>query len=981
MPENPVILQDIFIQLVSLPELDRLAQLDLLCKRSQLTAEQRNKIEKWLRQYDENELAGLNATHNTVGQSFGKYRIIKQLGKGGMGTVYLAEDTRLERMVALKFATNTNLFSTQHERFIREGKAAARLRHPNICTVYDAGEIDDKAFIAMEYINGDSLKGILEKHKSISISRSIEIAEQIAEGLAHAHDNGIIHRDIKPANILLTEKGQVKIVDFGIAHVEDETSLTLEHQQPGTLLYMSPEQLRGMPINCQTDIWSLGVVLSEMISGEKPFRTRSSIIDDKHNPIDFARWNKKGYALNRIIDKCLQRDLQNRITHISSLAADLKKINHAAQKTRLLFYSSAVVSFILILLYVGLNLQKTSQSAVALADEPEEKARILFVGDSENSGGENSVLPDIMDALEDIVDGDVAMSFIENNFVNKGGNDNVHTRETIKRIGEEDDADFVIWQDRLSDTENIIQIELVNQLEQFEYFHRRMKGLQWQSFSLDRYDSIDAFSDDLLRTSLFLVSIVLADDFYSEEAKTYLNVVVEAFPDSYSVLPEELVYFHRGSLTAMYLDNDTEAISDLTKVIQLDSTYDKAYGNLGLAYAGLDSIEQAIVNYDTAIRLNPKRAHVYVDRAEALVSKELYDEALSDLNKAISLDDDEASYYKKRADFYSNRELYRDAIADYSTAIELSPNYVFAFIRRGDAQDNLGSYDEALDDYNRAIELDPTSTYAYFSRGIFYEFNGSLKEAIADYTTVLSLDSTYTPAYVGRGEIRESQGLYKDAVADFTKIIRFGGRSIENYGRRADALMSQGLYEEAIVDISRALQLDSSNIYIYEALAEAYFELGLFDEVYRVFSEALRQDSSSAELHFYVGESLLLLGNFEDALTTFDKAIALSDLDSRDLYYSGRGYALAGLGRYEEAKEEYYKDIRSDSTFAFPHFGLGRIFHEQGRYREAILEFTEAILRDATVDSFYTSRGNSYKELGRIRLAGNDFSSARKLKK
>jgi serine/threonine protein kinase len=202
----------------------------------------------------------------------GKYRIIEPVGRGGMGVVYRAEDTRLEREVALKFLPAELIEDPEsRERFVREARAAAALAHPHICTVYEINDAEREPFIAMEFIGGRSLKQRLAEMR-MTADDAVDIAVQLAEGLEEAHKKGIVHRDIKPGNIMLTETGQAKITDFGLAKVLGGSLITRQATTMGTVAYMSPEQAQGREVDRRTDLWSLGVVLHEMLTGELPFR-------------------------------------------------------------------------------------------------------------------------------------------------------------------------------------------------------------------------------------------------------------------------------------------------------------------------------------------------------------------------------------------------------------------------------------------------------------------------------------------------------------------------------------------------------------------------------------------------------------------------------------------------------------------------------------------------------------------------------------
>ena len=266
-----------------------------------------------------------------IGKTISHYRILEKLGEGGMGVVYKAEDTKLKRIVALKFLSVEALSVEDKSRFLREAQAAAALNHPNICTVYTIDEVNGEMFIAMEYLEGQNLREKIETGP-LKIAEAIKLATQIADGLQAAHEKGITHRDIKSANIMITDKGQAKIMDFGLAKLaRGGTLLTKEGMTLGTAAYMSPEQTRGEPVDQRTDIWSLGVVLYEMISGQLPFKGEYeqsimfSILDEDPEPLTALRTSVP-MVLDRIIAKALAKERETRYQHVDELPADLRTI-------------------------------------------------------------------------------------------------------------------------------------------------------------------------------------------------------------------------------------------------------------------------------------------------------------------------------------------------------------------------------------------------------------------------------------------------------------------------------------------------------------------------------------------------------------------------------------------------------------------------------------------------------------------------------
>lgn len=248
-----------------------------------------------------------------IGKTISHYKILEKLGEGGMGIVYKAQDTKLDRIVALKFLPEHLLCDEEaKKRFVHEAKAASALNHPNITTIYEINEVEGECFISMEYIDGKSIKKLIEE-KGFSIEGILKIAIQIAEGLSAAHKKGITHRDIKTDNIMLTEEEVVKIMDFGLAKLKGVTKLTRTGSTLGTLQYMSPEQSQGIEVDHRSDIFSFGVILYEMITGQLPFKGEHeasviySIVNETPEPLARYKANVPE-GLQRIVDKVLKKD-------------------------------------------------------------------------------------------------------------------------------------------------------------------------------------------------------------------------------------------------------------------------------------------------------------------------------------------------------------------------------------------------------------------------------------------------------------------------------------------------------------------------------------------------------------------------------------------------------------------------------------------------------------------------------------------------
>ena len=353
-------LKEIFHAAVALPLKERTAYLDKVCDGNQSL---RQAVESLLGSHEESNFVDAPAFEAAAemladgievrpGQMVAHYRILSLLGEGGMGKVYLAEDTKLHRRVAIKFLPAQSVANEQAKRrLLREAQAAAKLDHPNICAVHEVGENDGRSFIVMPYVEGETLDRRM-KRKPLELLEALAIATQVADALADAHAQGIIHRDIKPSNIIVTPRGQAKVMDFGLAKWSElpaaaggpksdpEASTQALLTTPGTIIgtvpYMSPEQLHGQRLDTRTDIFSFGVVFYEMLTGQQPFASESpagtiSAILTREPPSISEYLKRCPSELQRIVTRCLVKDRDGRYQGMRDVATELETVGRECE--------------------------------------------------------------------------------------------------------------------------------------------------------------------------------------------------------------------------------------------------------------------------------------------------------------------------------------------------------------------------------------------------------------------------------------------------------------------------------------------------------------------------------------------------------------------------------------------------------------------------------------------------------------------------
>ncbi|MDF1662536.1 MAG: tetratricopeptide repeat protein [Planctomycetota bacterium] len=827
-----------------------------------------------------------------------------QLGKGGMGVVYRVIDKRLDRDAALKVLKTA---STELEaRFLREAKITAKLDHPSIPPVYEIGKFENgELYLLMRVIEGETLESFIQEYsknrKPQKLRPLLEVMIKVCEALAYAHSQGFLHRDLKPANIMVGAFGEVLVMDWGLAkQIGSETDLVVDKNaelveeigltQQGTILgtlgYMPPEQVDGDGVDQRSDVFALGAILTEVLTGRPPIDGASNI-----NRLNATLKGKIAGPLDR--DKSIPKDLD----YIARAALEVVQENRTCSATD---FANQLKAFLLNEPVCGYSYPFRERSRRFIGRH----AGILLSG-----------------AVGALFLATAAASYLA-----------LQNEREKAKSAKKDAAAKIVKTGRELDRAKIEREKAKAVLSLFQKA-RQLLGRGGSKEKILKTIEAGLSAGDRSQTSLLVAAKICDVANFNDEQEALLTEAIRKHSPAYEAL------FNLHLLTLKRERRDfyfTKALKDLWELaVKRGDENEFTLFSRAMTLQAEGDNERALKLYDKIESDHTSTfTWMYVNRGK--LREELKDDegAREDYDKAISLDSNFSIAYNNRGSLRKDCGDKKGALKDYNKALSINSRDATAFVTRGLLRAEFGDKKGAFEDYDQAISVDPKNARAYSSRGLLKSGSGNDDGALQDYNKAISLDPKDVLTYNNRGVLRMEKGDSNGALKDFTIAISVDPRFAMAYVHRGNLYIAMRNRTAALKDYNKAISIDANYDTVYFDRGNLWKESGKRTAALKDYNKAILINPLFVKA--YINRGLLLsdMGDRRGALRDYDKAISLDSTVSSA--YNNRGNLRSFMNDKAGALKDFEKAIAINPNSAVTYANRGILYMKQGKSKLAI---------------------------------------------
>jgi serine/threonine protein kinase/Flp pilus assembly protein TadD len=837
-----------------------------------------------------------------IGPSVGPYRILRQLGSGGMGEVWLAEDSRLNRQVALKTVRPAENDAASRARLLREARAAAGLNHPNIAAVYDVLEEDGDIVVVFEYVEGETLHGRIARGP-LPAAEAVEIGSQIAKALISAHAHGVVHRDLKPSNVIVNAEGHAKVLDFGIARViAIGTTLTIGGSSAdtigglgliGTAGYAAPEQMVSSAVDERADLYALGVVLFEMISGHRPFvgndpvQLATSKLGSVAPPLS-STGKPVPPALETLVASLLERDRDRRPGSASDVLASLHTVfgQRPVKQSRALLAAAGTLLIVILGGYAVSNLNVGKPSGAAATASP-----VIAVLPLTNMSG---------DASKDFIAAGIAESLISRlapiqtiTVLSRSSVAEARTRSTDPRKLVKDLGATYLIDGTVQESGGVYRIS-INLI-------RPDQSIAWA-------DSVQGGAAEIFdlqnRLAVMVASALRVQ--VSPADRQRMNAPITTSAEALQKYWQARALFDRRDVSG----NIDAAIAAYDEAITIDPSFALAHAALGEAFwtkysdtRDASLAKQAADEGYTALRLDANAPQVRYTLAVTLAGTGKLDEAVGELRQALALQPNYDDARRQLGVVLATQGHVEDAIGEFDKAIVARPEAWLNYSAKGRSMYSVGRYKDAIAAFQNVIRLQPDNAAGFQQLGTAYQQIGENDLAVENYQKALAIRPS-AAAYSNMGKLLHERGDFAAAVDAYQRSIRLRPNAAASHRNLGDTLMRLNKVREAKAEYLEAVRLGEADLKVNptdgQALAQQAVYLqksGQRDVAAERMRAAIASAPDNAEVLYRVAVVQVLSGNSELALKTLSNAIA-------------KGYSARSVKSDDE-----WASLRNDSRF------------------------------------------------------------------